>query len=66
MVGRKARQATNLSFVGIHVNRMKVGLAVSLLHRFGIDEKHDHALSNTSVRPGAPLDVDTWRRQLRI
>ena len=44
----------------------EVGLAVSLLHRFGIDEKHDpyNLIETLPLRPGAPLDVDTWRRRL--
>ena len=39
----------------------EVGLAVSLLHRFGIDEKHDpyNLIETLPLRPGAPLDVDT-------
>ena len=44
----------------------EVGLAVSLLHRFGIDENHDpyNLIETLPLRPGAPLDVDTWRRRL--
>ena len=45
----------------------EVGLAVSLLHRFGIDEKHHdpyNLIETLPLRPGAPLDVDTWRRRL--
>ena len=39
--------------------------SVSLLHRFGIDEKHDpYNLIETLPPPWAPLDVDTWRRRL--
>ena len=42
------------------------GLAVSLLHRFGIDDRHDpyDLMSTLPLHPGAHLDVDLWRRRL--
>jgi hypothetical protein len=43
-----------------------VGLAVSLLHRFGVDEKHDpyQLMDTLPLSPGAEFDVDAWRRRL--
>ena len=43
-----------------------LGLATSLLHRFGIDESHDpYGLIETlPLTPGATMDVDAWRRRL--
>jgi len=43
-----------------------LGLAVSLLHRVGIDEEHDpHRLMETlPLTPGAKLDIDSYRRRL--
>lgn len=42
------------------------GLAVSLLHRFGIDDQHDpyDLMSTLPLQPGAQLDIDLWRRRL--
>ena len=44
----------------------QVGLAVSLLHRFGVDDKHDpyQLMETLPMTPGAEFDVDTWRRRL--
>ena len=68
MVGRKARQATESLDLLVSMSTLgrEVGLAVSLLHRFGIDDKHDpyNFIETLPLRPGAPLDVDTWRRRL--
>ena len=43
-----------------------VGLAVSLLHRFGVDDKHDpyQLMETLPLTPGAEFDVDSWRRRL--
>ena len=43
-----------------------VGLAVSLLHRFGVDDKHDpyQLMETLPLTPGAEFDVDAWRRRL--
>ena len=43
-----------------------LGLATSLLHRFGIDEYHDpyHIIETLPLSPGAEMDVDAWRRRL--
>jgi hypothetical protein len=43
-----------------------LGLATSLLHRFGIDESHDpyNLIETLPLTPGAKMDVDTWRRRL--
>ena len=43
-----------------------LGLATSLLHRFGIDEHHDpyELMETLPLRPGDRLDVDAWRRRL--
>ena len=43
-----------------------VGLAVSLLHRFGVDDKHDpyQLMETLPLNPGAEFDVDSWRRRL--
>ena len=43
-----------------------LGLATSLLHRFGIDESHDpyRIIETLPLTPGADMDVDTWRRRL--
>ena len=43
-----------------------LGLATSLLHRFGIDEKHDpyNLIETLPLNPGGVVDVDTWRRRL--
>jgi len=43
-----------------------VGLATSLLHRFGIDEDHDpyDLVATLPMQPGARMDVDQWRRRL--
>ena len=42
------------------------GVAVSLLHRVGIDDVHDpyQLMDTLPLSPGAPLDVDAWRRRL--
>jgi len=42
------------------------GLAVSLLHRFGIDDRHDpyDLMSTLPLQPGAQLNIDLWRRRL--
>ncbi|MBT3657232.1 MAG: ATP-binding protein [Euryarchaeota archaeon] len=44
----------------------QVGLAVSLLHRFGVDDKHDpyQLMETLPMTPGAEFDVDSWRRRL--
>ena len=44
----------------------QVGLAVSLLHRFGVDDKHDpyQLMETLPMTPGAEFDVDAWRRRL--
>ena len=44
----------------------QVGLAVSLLHRFGVDDKHDpyQLMETLPLTPGAEFDVDAWRRRL--
>ncbi len=44
----------------------EVGLAVSLLHRFGVDDKHDpyQLMETLPLTPGAEFDVDSWRRRL--
>ena len=43
-----------------------VGLAVSLLHRFGVDDKHDpyQLMETLPLTPGAEFDIDAWRRRL--
>ena len=43
-----------------------VGLAVSLLHRFGVDDKHDpyQIMETLPLTPGSEIDVDSWRRRL--
>jgi len=43
-----------------------VGLAVSLLHRFGVDDKHDpyQIMETLPLTPGSDIDVDSWRRRL--
>lgn len=43
-----------------------LGLAVSLLHRFGIDEEHDpyRLMETLPMKPGADFDIDSWRRRL--
>lgn len=43
-----------------------LGLATSLLHRFGIDESHDpyNIIETLPLTPGADMDVDAWRRRL--
>ena len=43
-----------------------VGLAVSLLHRFGVSDKHDpyQLMDTLPLSPGADFDVDSWRRRL--
>jgi hypothetical protein len=44
----------------------QLGVAVSLLHRLGIDDKHDpyQLMDTLPLVPGAELDVDAWRRRL--
>jgi hypothetical protein len=43
-----------------------VGIAVSLLHRFGVDDKHDpyQLMETLPLTPGAEFDIDAWRRRL--
>lgn len=43
-----------------------LGVAVSILHRLGIDENHDpyNLMDTLPMLPGATLDVDSWRRRL--
>lgn len=43
-----------------------VGLAVSILHRFGVDDRHDpyQLMMTLPLSPGAEFDVDAWRRRL--
>tara|TARA_B100001989_G_scaffold202168_1_gene150561 strand:+ start:507 stop:2084 length:1578 start_codon:yes stop_codon:yes gene_type:complete len=43
-----------------------VGLAVSLLHRFGVDDKHDpyQLMETLPISPGSEFDIDSWRRRL--
>ena len=43
-----------------------LGLATSLLHRFGIDESHDpyNLIETLPLSPGGKIDVDAWRRRL--
>ena len=43
-----------------------LGLATSLLHRFGIDESHDpyNLIETLPLTPGGSVDVDAWRRRL--
>ena len=43
-----------------------VGLAVSLLHRFGVDDKHDpyQLMETLPLSPGGEFDIDSWRRRL--
>ena len=43
-----------------------LGLATSLLHRFGIDESHDpyNLIETLPLTPGGKIDVDAWRRRL--
>jgi len=43
-----------------------LGLATSLLHRFGIDESHDpyNIIETLPLTPGADMNVDAWRRRL--
>lgn len=42
------------------------GIAVSLLHRIGIDDVHDpyQLMDTLPLTPGATLDIDAWRRRL--
>ncbi len=44
----------------------QVGLATSLLHRFGVDDVHDpyHLMETLPLTPGADFDIDSWRRRL--
>ena len=43
-----------------------LGLATSLLHRFGVDESHDpyNLIDTLPLSPGGDVDVDSWRRRL--
>ena len=43
-----------------------LGVAVSLLHRFGIDDDHDpyHLIDTLPLTPVADFDIDAWRRRL--
>lgn len=43
-----------------------LGLATSLLHRFGIGESHDpyNLIETLPLTPGGKVDVDAWRRRL--
>ena len=43
-----------------------LGLATSLLHRFGVDESHDpyNLIETLPLTPGGSVDVDSWRRRL--
>ena len=43
-----------------------LGIATSLLHRFGIDESHDpyNLIETLPLQPAGKIDVDTWRRRL--
>ena len=43
-----------------------LGLATSLLHRFGIDESHDpyNLIDTLPLTPGGTVNVDAWRRRL--
>jgi len=43
-----------------------LGLATSLLHRFGIDESHDpyNLIETLPLAPGGKINVDAWRRRL--
>jgi len=43
-----------------------VGLAVSLLHRFGVNDKHDpyQIMETLPLTPGSEIDIDSWRRRL--
>lgn len=43
-----------------------LGIATSLLHRFGIDENHDpyNLIETLPLQPAGKIDVDTWRRRL--
>jgi len=43
-----------------------LGLATSLLHRFGIDETHDpyRIIETLPLTPGAEMNVDAWKRRL--
>lgn len=43
-----------------------LGLATSLLHRFGIDETHDpyHLIETLPLQPKGEIDVDAWSRRL--
>ena len=43
-----------------------LGIATSLLHRFGIDETHDpyNLIETLPLQPAGKIDVDTWRRRL--
>ena len=43
-----------------------LGIATSLLHRFGIDDSHDpyNLIETLPLQPAGKIDVDTWRRRL--
>ena len=43
-----------------------LGIATSLLHRFGVDEKHDpyNLIETLPLTPGGSVNVDVWRRRL--
>ena len=43
-----------------------LGIATSLLHRFGIDESHDpyNLIETLPIQPAGKIDVDNWRRRL--
>jgi DNA-binding MarR family transcriptional regulator len=43
-----------------------LGIATSLLHRFGIDESHDpyNLIETLPLQPAGKIDVDNWRRRL--
>ena len=44
----------------------ELGLATSLLHRFGVDENHDpyNLIETLPLKPGAKMDVELWYRRL--
>lgn len=44
----------------------ELGLATSLLHRFGVDENHDpyNLIETLPLQPGAKMNVELWYRRL--
>ena len=52
--------------VSLSVWDKDLGVAVSLLHRFGIDDDHDpyHLIDTLPLTQELDFDIDAWRRRL--